>query len=358
MYLISFGFGLERMTISSVEQSSALLSLNVSSASDEQQPITHTALNKIKKIDKIKDIFPQFTVVGEFTLEKKGGATVVGADPGFLEAGDTTKLLNGRYYQSDDQQSMVVTNGFLTLFGLQGSKTPLVTFDLQLDPKVYPNVPILKNISITGVVNSTAVIAYLPRAYLENVVQDPNLHYQSMIIKVASQDDIESVKNNLIKNGYKVSTVVDTVQDIRKIFFWIRVVMASLGLIAIFVASIGMFNTLTISLLERTREIGIMKAMGVKKVDIGRLFLTESLLMGLVGGVMGVLLAFFFQQITLFVLSILASVFAGAVPEIFYNNGYIVGGFILFALFIALATGLYPARRATHINAIDAIRYE
>jgi putative ABC transport system permease protein len=162
----------------------------------------------------------------------------------------------------------------------------------------------------------------------------------------------------IIKNGYRVSTVIDTVQDIKKIFFWIRAVMASLGLIAIFVASIGMFNTLTISLLERTREIGIMKALGVKRWDIGRLFITESLLMGWVGGALGVALAFFFQQLTLFALSLVASASAGTVPVIFYNSWYIVGGFILFALMIALVTGLYPARRATTINPIDAIRYE
>jgi ABC-type antimicrobial peptide transport system permease subunit len=148
--------------------------------------------------------------------------------------------------------------------------------------------------------------------------------------------------------------------QIKKVFFWIRLLLAALGLVAVIVASIGMFNTLTVSLLERTREIGIMKSLGVKKVDIYRLFLLEAVLMGFFGGVAGITLAYVLQQLTIFILSLLANDSPqGKVPDhLFLNHWYIIGGAMLFAITIAFLTGVYPARRAMRLKIIDAIRYE
>jgi putative ABC transport system permease protein len=359
VYLISLGFGLEALTLGNVQKSAELLSLTVETASKDLNPLDATAVKKVQAVQGISKILPRATLKGQVKLDKQlANTTIVGVDADYLQITDGTQLLVGRYYRPDDTQSMVVTTGFLKLFGLDEKKTPLVLFSVILDPEQYPGAKNLADILVTGVVQADdAQVAYLPKAYLESAVTTPPA-YEHIKVMVNNIDQIESVRTELITKGFKVTAAVDAVDDIKRTFTWIRGVLAGLGLIAIFIATIGMFNTLTISLLERTKEIGIMKALGVRNRDVGRIFLTEAVLMGMLGGTAGLLGAFALQQLTIFILSLLAAVANGTVPVVFGNNLYLLLGAFLFAMLIAAVTGYYPARRATKLNPIDAIRHE
>jgi putative ABC transport system permease protein len=359
VYLISLGFGLEALTLGNVQKSASLLSLTVETASKDLNPLDATAIKKITSTQGISKILPRTTLKGQVSLDKQlANTTIIGVDPDYLQITDATQLLVGRYYRPDDTQTMVVTTGFLKLFGLDEKKTPLVLFSVNLDAQEYPGVKPLTDILVSGVVKADdSQVAYLPRMYLESAVPKPPA-YEHVKVTVAGLDQIEPVRTTLITKGFKVSAAVDTVADIKNAFTWIRAVLAALGLIAIFIATIGMFNTLTISLLERTKEVGIMKALGVRNKDVGRIFLTEAILMGILGGIAGLTGAFLLQQITLFILSLLAAVSNGTVPVVFGNNIYLLLGSFVFAMLIAAVTGYYPARRATKLNPIDAIRHE
>lgn len=359
VYLISLGFGLEALTLGNVQKSASLLSLTVETASKDLNPLNAAALKKIKTTPGLSKILPRATFKGEVKLDNQvANTTIVGVDPDYLQITDNTQLLVGRYYRPDDTQTMVVTTGFLKLFGLDAKKTPLVLFSVILDSQDYPDAKPLTDILVSGVVQADdSQVAYLPLSYLEAAVTNPP-DYEHVKVTVNGIDQIESARTDLITKGFKVTAAVDTVDDIKHAFNWIRGVLAALGLIAIFIATIGMFNTLTISLLERTREIGIMKALGVKNRDVGRIFLTEAVLMGILGGTVGLLGAFALQQLTIFILSLLAAVANGTVPVVFGNNIYLLLGSFVFAILIASVTGYYPARRATKLNPIDAIRHE
>jgi ABC-type antimicrobial peptide transport system permease subunit len=354
------GFGLEQLTLGNVQKSASLLSLTVETASKELNPLTITAVEKIKKVEGVDKVLPRMTVKGQVLLDAAAAnTTIVGVDPDYLQITDSTQLLVGRYFRPDDTQTMVVTTGFLKLFGLDTKKTPLVLFSVTLDPTEYPGSTNLQDVLVTGVVLADdSQIAYLPRLYLEGALGKNLPAYEHIKTTVSGLDHIDPARNALITRGFKVSAAVDTVDDIKNAFRWIRGTLALLGLIAIFIATIGMFNTLTISLLERTREIGIMKALGVRNKDVGRIFLTEAILMGILGGIAGLSIAFLLQQITLFVLSLLAALASGTVPIVFLNNPYLLAAAFIFAIFIAGVTGFYPARRATRLNPIDAIRHE
>lgn len=358
VYLISLGFGLENITLGNVSRSSSLLSITINSGSEKLQPLTPDRVEKISSYPQVQETLPRLEAKGEIALEtRRAPVTVVGVDPDYLQITDNTQLSAGRYYRKEDVQVMVVSTGFLKLFGLDEGKVPLILFTLDMDKDDYPNLPRFTDIAVSGVVKSDAVVTYFPRPYLESSL-GTFAPYSHMKVTVRRIEDIETVRNTLIANGFRVSTVVDTVDEIKKVFRWIQIVMGVLGLIAVVVATIGMFNTLTISLLERTKEIGIMKALGVKQTDIRRLFMVEALLIGLLGGVFGITLAFFFQQVTLFIFTMLAALVQGVVPQIFINHWYLLFGAILFSLFIAWATGMYPAKRAMKLNPIEAIRYE
>jgi putative ABC transport system permease protein len=359
MYLISLGLGLEKLTLGAVAQSNTLLTLTVRAGSVDLRPLTPKSIETLSKISKVKSVLPKLVVKGEVSLNnQRAPVTINGVEPAFLDLSDDTKISSGRLYRQDDLQTMIVSTGFLNLFGLDPTKTPLVSFDVTLDPHDNPGVSPLTSVNVSGVITSDAAIMYLPRPYLETAIKGKVSSYESAKVQVASLDDIESVSSAIINQGFKVESVIDTVQEIKKVFKWIRIVLGGLGFIAIIVSTIGMFNTLTISLLERTKEIGIMKALGVKGSDISRLFLSESLLMGLIGGLVGIGMAFLAQQLTLFCLTLLASFLQGKVPAIFENDAYVVALFLVFSMGIAGITGIYPARRATRINPIEAIRYE
>lgn len=364
VYLISLGFGLEQLTLGSVQKSAALLSLTVESANKDLNPLNAAALQKINKANGVAKVLPRVTVKGAVILNSDAedkianSTTIVGVDPDYLQITDATQLLVGRYYRPEDTQTMVVTTGFLRLFGLDTKKVPLVLFTIQPDKSEYPAAQTLVDVLVSGVItDDDSPIVYLPRTALETAVATNLPQYEHIKVTLANLDQIDSVRTDLISRGFRVNAAVDTVEDIKRAFNWIRGILAALGLIAIVIATIGMFNTLTISLLERTKEIGIMKALGVRNRDVSRLFLTEAMLIGILGGLAGVGVALALQQLTLFLLSLLAAYNNGIVPVVFQNHLFLLAGSFGFAMVIAAVTGFYPAKRATRLNVIDAIRH-
>jgi len=183
-------------------------------------------------------------------------------------------------------------------------------------------------------------------------------NYSQVKVVVKDQSALDKVRRQIEGLGYSTRSVADTVSQITSLFGTVRVVLGILGMVALAVASLGMFNTLTVSLLERTREVGLMKAMGMKSTEVQELFLTESMMMGFFGGVLGIFLGYMAGK----VLGLLLSTFA-----IFKGVGYINISFlpitfvlviILLSFIVGMVTGIYPARRATKISALNALRYE
>ena len=99
---------------------------------------------------------------------------------------------------------------------------------------------------------------------------------------------LPKIRKQIEAMGFITHSVVDTVSQITSLFSTARTLLALIGMVALAVAALGMFNTLTVSLLERTREVGLMKAMGMKSYEVQELFLTESMIMGFFGGILGI----------------------------------------------------------------------
>lgn len=178
--------------------------------------------------------------------------------------------------------------------------------------------------------------------------------------KVLSKDkgDLPKIREQVGSLGYLTQSVQDTVEQINSLFDTIVLVLGTMGMIALAVAALGMFNTLTVSLLERTREVGLMKAMGMKTGEVQELFLTESMIMGFCAGFLGLFLGFVFGK----TLSLLLTAFAVFKGQGFIDVSYIPLNFIMLimvlSLLVGLLTGIFPARRSKKISALDALRYE
>ncbi len=198
------------------------------------------------------------------------------------------------------------------------------------------------------------------------VVYVPFIELRSLGITRISQikviaddkDSLPGVRASIEAMGYGTVSVVDTVSQINSLFVSFRLVLAIIGMVALSVATLGMFNTLTVSLLERTREVGLMKAMGMKSEEVRELFLTESMIMGFYGGLLGLLIGFGVGKL----LSLLLSSVAIARGVGFVDVSVVPFSFVLtvvaLSLVVGILTGYYPAKRATKISALNALRYE
>ncbi len=184
------------------------------------------------------------------------------------------------------------------------------------------------------------------------------VNYSQIKVVAKNPASLSKVRQQIEARGYLTRSVADTVSQINSLFATVRAVLALLGTVALAVAALGMFNTLTVSLLERTHEVGLMKAMGMKSTEIRELFLTESMLMGLFGGLLGILLGFLAGK----AVSLLLSIFAIGKGLGWIDIAYIPIQFLLLvvglSLVVGVLTGFYPARRATKISALNALRYE
>lgn len=184
------------------------------------------------------------------------------------------------------------------------------------------------------------------------------VNYSQVKVSVKAPENLAKVRQQIEAMGYRTHSVADTVDQINNLFSTARFFLALVGMIALGVAALGMFNTLTVSLLERTREVGLMKAMGMKSDEVQELFLTESMIMGFLGGVLGIFLGYAGGKI----LGVILSLYAITKGVGFINISFIPMGLVAIiltlSLFVGIFTGIYPARRAKKISALNALRYE
>lgn len=183
-------------------------------------------------------------------------------------------------------------------------------------------------------------------------------NYSQLKVVVGKQELVAGVRQEIETLGMKTSTTLDTVAEIEKLFRNIRFLLGLLGTVALAVASLGMFNTMTVSLLERTREVGVMKAMGMLSSEVKDLFLTESMIMGVGGGALGIIFGFILGKILSLILTSV-SVFKGqGLIDVSYVPLFFVIFILVVSILVGVLTGWYPSKRAREISALNALRYE
>lgn len=182
--------------------------------------------------------------------------------------------------------------------------------------------------------------------------------YSQIKLIVANTDSLSKVRATVEAGGYGTISVADTVAQIDKLFTSFRLVLAILGMVALSVAALGMFNTLTVSLLERTREVGLMKAMGMKSSEVKDLFLTESMIMGFFGGVIGLAAGTLIGKILSLILTAFSLVKGVGTVDISFVPPIFIFTVLILSVIVGILTGYFPAKRATKISALNALRYE
>ena len=182
--------------------------------------------------------------------------------------------------------------------------------------------------------------------------------YSTISVRVKNPKQVEAVEQAIKKLGFNTFSILDATRSLRQFFAVLDLFLGIFGSLALAVASIGIVNTLVMAILERRREIGIMKAIGASDGDVRKLFFAEAGAMGLLGGFVGVALGWAIGHIINLGTNIYLKRQA-LPPENFWAvPWWLVGAAIVFAFVVSLVSGLYPAARAARLDPVQALRYE
>lgn len=229
--------------------------------------------------------------------------------------------------------------------------TKVPSYDWMIDNKVYMSV------------EQKAALASNFAAINDEAVED-ELFYSGFNIFADSMENIKPILETLKGKGYSVYSVTEQLEQMDVFFLVLKIGLIFVGTIAVLIASIGIFNTMTMAVTERTREIGVLKAIGASPKLIQRLFLMESTFIGILGTVIAVVISY---VISFAANALLPLVLSTATGEDAFGTTDITFSFIPWQLVViasaisigvAMISGYRPARKATKIDVIQALRQE
>ncbi|MGL4344411.1 MAG: ABC transporter permease [Cellulosilyticaceae bacterium] len=194
-----------------------------------------------------------------------------------------------------------------------------------------------------------------------NKEQEKYDKYRDLKVKVASEKEVQTVQQAIRDAGFEAYSPMEYIEEMKKVSNSIQIILGGIGAISLFVAAIGITNTMMMSIYERTREIGIMKVIGARITDIKKMFLVEALMIGAIGGLIGVI----FSYLISFLINKFGPQIAGELASMMGGGSYISliplwlsAAALVFSTCIGLVSGYFPARRAMKLSALSAIKTE
>ena len=365
--LVGLGFGLQKIIVEQIVFGETLLSLGVTGSGSQNLKITQETVTKFKEIPDVLDVSPMARIPALITYKGLTGSIFIqGVEPPFLRYAGVVPFEGESFLDEDagDTSSVMLSPAILKLFGDKNPEEFVgekISFRLLVPTDDgtgnIQEVPIDKEYVVRGITKDDGalnVIMMLPE--LRNYVGIEE--FEKVQVRVSSNESLPIVEGALVESGYRVTALSKTVEQATKIFQGVQIVLATFGGIALVVSAIGMFNTMTVTLLERTKEIGIMRTIGASPSDVKNLFISESVVVGFLGGVSGIVMGVVLGFSINLVLNFFAKTYGGQAVQLFsFPLGFLL--FIaLFSAAVGFLTGVFPARRASTLNPLDAIRYE
>jgi putative ABC transport system permease protein len=182
--------------------------------------------------------------------------------------------------------------------------------------------------------------------------------YASLTVRAKSPAMVEGIENAIKSMGFGTFSLLDATKSLRVFFTIFDMLLLIFGSLALAVATLGIINTLVMAILERRREIGILKALGAADRDVKQLFFVEASVMGLLGGILGVGFGWLIGRAVTFGTNFYLKRQSLPSTDVFFVSWWLVLLAITLAVLVSLVAGLYPASRAAKLNPVEALRYE
>jgi putative ABC transport system permease protein len=184
------------------------------------------------------------------------------------------------------------------------------------------------------------------------------VRYANLTLRTDGPGSVQPVEDAIKHMGFSTFSLLDVTKNLRLLFAILDMLLGIFGSLALAVASLGIVNTLVMAILERRREIGVLKALGASNRDVRRLFFLEAGVMGLAGGVVGVGMGWAIGRAIQFGTRIYLNRQGVPAENIWSVPWWLALGAIAFAVLVSLAAGIVPASRAARLDPVQALRYE
>lgn len=361
LFLISLGFGVQKVILDRITTSDSLASIDVySDNSEESRQVDWETIEKIGYIKEVEKTLPLLRYEGR--VEMQDYSTVSNfsiTEPGYI-AMDAQRILAGGDLSSNLLKGVILTSSFVKVLDkepedLIGEKLGIILNIPEEEQGQFKEKQLGEDFEVIGVVESDKTNIFLN---LENFSKDEYNQISLIKVKAENSNQVNQVKQQIKALGYKTSSVSEIVDQTRKFFALASLTLTILGVIALLVSSIGMFNTMVITLLERTEEIGIMKAIGATDRNILSIFVVEAALIGFLGGLAGIILGITAQCGVNFVFNFIAVRMGGEALVLFHSPAWFLTLLIGASLLIGILTGWIPAKKASKIDPLEALKYK
>ncbi len=372
----------------------------------ESPSLDEPARKKIEQIPGVVEAYPDIRFVTEVRFDGKPHLTMVAGIPfSAKNNNDAFDGMQGNFFSSDAGPEVILQKSFaeellgitpkpgadntsiaelakpllgreLTMRYAERTSSPSSSSLGQSDRAAYSVVSRQKALKIVGLTDldpdsmrgTARARVFLPLKLAQDLhVMQSNLRdtsasdspsYTSLSVRVENPNQVPAVEDAIKKMGFSAFSIVDATRSMRQFFAVLDGFLAIFGSLALAVASIGIVNTLVMAILERRREIGIMKALGASDDDVRGLFFAEAGAMGLVGGAVGVTLGWAIGLLINFGTNIYLERQHFPPAQIWSVPLWLVLSAITFSIVVSLLSGLYPASRAARLDPVQALRYE
>jgi putative ABC transport system permease protein len=388
-------------------------------APGESRILDEPTRQEIERLPGVSEAYPDIRFITELRYDDKPHLTMIAALPASAKSSDAFETVQGHFFSSDIAPEAILQKAFAEellgktpkpgidetkvadlaapLLGqeltmryaqretakstpsTQASDTGAALVDQSLAGAAYSVVSREQKLKIVGVADldpesmrgPTRARVFLPLGLAESlhVMQPTDLReisrattdqpvYSSVSVRVKNPSQVQKVEDVIKKMGFNTFSILDASKSIQQFFKVLDVFLGIFGSLALAVAFIGIVNTLVMAILERRREIGIMKAIGASDGDIKKLFFAEAGAMGILGGVVGVALGWAIGQVINLGTNIYLKSQSFPAEHFWSVPWWLVAFALVFSFFVSLAAGLYPAGRAARLDPVQALRYE
>ncbi len=364
------------------------------------RPLDEDARHEFEKLPNVIEVYPQVRFYTEVRFNDKPYATVVAGMPDSSRNSGAFDGMQGNFFSSGTADEAILQiefakelssnagsliGQFLTLRYAERQAIPAAGGDASSNAADagggFSVVPKELRLKIVGVVETEPAAGYggignarllMPldtastlRAAQVNDLRDvvrgsssTKVTYPSLSVRAKSPSQVEALEATIKDLGFNAFSLLDASKSLRTFFSVFDLLLGIFGSLALAVATLGIVNTLVMAILERRREIGVLKALGAADSDVQQLFFVEAGVMGFFGGVFGVAFGWLIGRAITFGTNVylkrqsLNPIDLSSVP------GWLVILALVFAVVVSLMAGLYPASRAAKLNPVDALRYE
>jgi putative ABC transport system permease protein len=396
--MLSLGIGLQGFANHQLLKSGMFQTVFVSSKQDmrnmeqDAKPEESPALNddarkQIAALPGVEEVVPEVRAMSEVDYGSKTNFTLVAGLPPSARNEDALEKMKGRFFSSPNADEVLVQLDFakklekapesvlgktLTIrYAERQSGDSPGSFSIERKEKQFLIVGLLDAEPFGGMRMSSRARVFLPTQTAEamNLMQPSDTQqlvrstpgsrtYAMLTVRMKSAAYAEKVEESVKKMNYSGYSYLDATKSIRRFFAVLDMFLGIFGSLALAVASLAIVNTLVMAVLERRREIGIMKALGASDGDVKKLFFAEAATMGLIGGSLGVALGWIIGRAINFGTNIYLQKMKMPAENLWTVPLWLVAGAIGFAVLVSILAGIYPAARAAKLDPVQALRYE